>query len=143
MKSNKIYALLLLMLGVLLVSACSSRSAMNSSNSWPGITADGNVVYTANGSLVEAVENGKMLWSYPESANSRISYYAAPAFDDNFVYAGTYTNRLHVINKADGTLAADIEVGNNKNKIIAFYHFCHRSICLFIQFLTFIFQKFS
>lgn len=119
MKKNQIFALLVLLLCTIAVTACSSRSAMYSSTSWPGAAADGDVVYTANGGLIEAVSGGKKLWSYPESANNRISYYAAPAVDDSRVYAPTYTNRLHIINKADGTLAADIEIGNNKNKVIA------------------------
>lgn len=119
MKQNKMIALFLLMLCVLVLSACSSRSAMYNNQSWPGITADGDTVYSANGGLIEAVKDGSLLWSYPESANNRVSYYAAPAVDDNYVYAGTYTNRLHIINKEDGSLAADIEIGNNKNKVIA------------------------
>ena len=119
MKQNKITALFLLMLCVLVLSACSSRNAMNNSQSWPGITADGDTVYAANGNMIEAVKDGSKVWSYPESANGRISYYAAPAVDDKYVYAGTYSNRLHIINKEDGTLAADIEIGNNKNKVIA------------------------
>ena len=92
---------------------------MYNSQSWPGITADGDTVYTANGNVIEAVKDGSKLWSYPESGNGRISYYAAPAVDDKHVYAGTYSNRLHIINKEDGTLVADIEIGNNKNKVIA------------------------
>ena len=109
----------LLFLCVLAVSACTSSSALNGSTSWPGLTVENDIVYTANGGLIEAVQNGSKLWNYPESANNRVGYYAAPAVDENYVYAGTYTNQLHVINKSDGTLAASIEVGNNKNKIIA------------------------
>ncbi len=119
MKKNQIFALALLFLCVLAVSACTSSSALNGSTSWPGLAAEDDIVYTANGGLVEAVQNGSKLWSYPESVNNRVGYYAAPAVDEKYVYAGTYTNQLHVINKADGTLAASIEVGNNKNKIIA------------------------
>lgn len=119
MKQNQIIALALLFLCVLAVSACTSSSAMTGNSSWPGITAEDDIVYTANGGLIEAVQDGKKLWSYPESANNRVSYYAAPAVDDKYVYAGTYTNQLHIINKADGTSAASVEVGNNKNKIIA------------------------
>ena len=119
MKQNKMTALFLLLVCVLALSACSSRNAMNNSQSWPGITADGDTVYVANGSLIEAVKDGSLVWSYPESGGGRISYYAAPAVDEKHVYAGTYSNRLHVINKEDGSLAADIEIGNNKNKVIA------------------------
>ena len=119
MKQNQILALALLFLCVLAVSACTSSSALNGSSSWPGLTVENDVVYTANGGMIEAVQNGSRLWNYPDTANNRVAYYAAPAVDDKYVYAGTYTNQLHVINKADGTLAASVEVGNNKNKIIA------------------------
>ena len=119
MKQNKILTLALLVLGVLLLSGCSSRNALNNSSSWAGITADGDVVYSANGGLIEAVQNGQKLWRYPDSGNGRMMYYAAPAVSDEHVFAGSYSNHLLVLNKADGTLAADIEVGNNKNKIIA------------------------
>ncbi len=119
MKKNQYLAMLLILLSVLVLSACSNRSAMYGSTSWPGITADGDVVYTANGTSVEAVQNGQKLWSYPESGNSRVSYYAAPAVDNDRVYVGTYNNRLHIFNKEDGTLITDIEIGNNKNKVIA------------------------
>ena len=118
MKKNKILVLALFCLGVLLCSGCSSRSALNSSSSWPGITADGDVVYAANGGFVEAVRDGQKVWSYPESS-SRSAFYAAPAADEDHVFAGSYSNHLLVLNKADGSLAADIEVGNTKNKIIA------------------------
>ncbi len=119
MKKNQLIAIGLLFLCVLAVTACSSSNIQNNSSSWPGVTADGSVVYTANGNLVEAVQDGRKIWSYPEPANNRVTYYAAPAVSETHVFAGTYSNQLHIINKADGTLAASIEVGNNKNKIIA------------------------
>ena len=119
MKKNQLIALALLFLCALAVSACTSSSAMNGSTSWPGVTAEGDTVYAANGGQVDAVRDGQKVWSYPESANNRISFFAAPAVDGSFVYAGSYTNQLHIINKEDGTPSAVIEVGNNKNKIIA------------------------
>ncbi len=118
MKKNQFFAIALL-LCVLVLSSCSSKSATYSSTSWPGIAADGDVVYTANGTSVEAVQDGQKLWSYPESGNSRVSYYAVPAVDDDHVYVGTYNNRLQIFNKGDGSLVTDIEIGNNKNKVIA------------------------
>ena len=118
MKKNRILVLALFCLGVLLCSACSNRSALNSSQSWPGIASDGETVYSANGGFVEAVRDGQKVWSYPESS-SRSAFFAAPAVDEDHVFAGSYSNHLMILNKADGTLAADIEVGNNKNKIIA------------------------
>ena len=119
MNNNKFIAIVLLLLAVLAVSGCSSRGALTGSTSWPGLMAEGNTAYSANGSFVEAVQDGQKLWSYPEPANNKLVFFAPPALDENHVYAGTYANQLHVLNKADGTLAASVEVGNNKNKIIA------------------------
>lgn len=119
MKYNKQLALGLLFLCIMAVSACTSSSALTGNSSWPGITADGDTVYAANGSFIEAVQNGTKLWSYPESANNRLAFFAAPAVDGDYVYAGTYTNQLHILNKADGTLVVSAEIGNNKNKVIA------------------------
>ena len=122
MKQNKIIAPALILLFVLILSACTSNSAMNNNNSsWPGMTVEDDILYTASGTSIEAVKDGQKLWSYPETEGGRnaASYYAAPAVDDSYVYAGTFSNQLHILNKADGSLAGQIEVGNNKNKILA------------------------
>ena len=60
MKQNKFMTLFLLMLCVLALSACAGRNAMNNSQSWPGITADGDTVYAANGNMIEAVKDGRI-----------------------------------------------------------------------------------
>ena len=119
MKQNKLFAMVLVFLCVMAVSACTRSNALTGGSSWPGITVDNDVVYISNGSFVEAVQNGQKLWNYPEPANNRLSFFAAPAVSDSYVIAGTYSNQLHILNKNDGTLAASVEVGNNKNKIIA------------------------
>lgn len=119
MKQNKIFAIALLLLCAVAVSACTSSSALTGNQSWPGLASEGGTVYSANGSFVEAIRDGQKVWSYPESANNRLSFFASPAVDETHVYAGTFSNQLHVLNKEDGTLAVSVEVGNNKNKIIA------------------------
>ena len=60
--------------------------------------------------LHNAIRDGQKVWSYPESANNRLSFFASPAVADTHVYAGTFSNQLHVLNKEDGTLAASVEV---------------------------------
>lgn len=119
MKQNKILTFALLLVCAIAVSACTNGSALTGNSSWPGHAAEGSIVHAANGSFVEAVRDGQKVWSYPESANNKLSFFAAPAVDETHVYAGTYANQLHILNKEDGTLAASVEVGNNKNKIIA------------------------
>ena len=119
MKQNKLFAIALLFLCVIAVSACTRNAQLTGGSNWPGLTSEDDIVYSANGSFVEAVRDGKKLWSYPAEANRNLSFYAVPAVDDKYVYVGTYSNQLHILNKADGTLAASVEIGNNKNKIIA------------------------
>lgn len=119
MKKNQIFALVLVFLCVLAVSACTRSNAMTGGSSWPGMTAEDGIVYTANGTFIEAIQDGQKLWSYPAEANNRLSFFAAPAVDGSHVYAGSYDNQLFILNKADGTLAASAVIGNNKNKVIA------------------------
>ena len=119
MKKNQIFALVLVLLCGLAISACTQSNAMTGGSSWPGMTAEDGIVYTANGTFVEAIQDGKKLWSYPAEANKRLSFFAAPAVDESHVYAGSYDNQLFILNKADGALAASAVIGNNKNKVIA------------------------
>ena len=118
MKNNKLLAAALLLMLALVLSACSSSSSTSSSNNWPGVAVEEDTVYAANGSAIEAVRDGKRLWTYPTDG-SKLQFFAAPAVDDTQVYAGTYSNQLHILNKEDGTLAASIELGSSKEKVIA------------------------
>ncbi|MBN2677528.1 MAG: PQQ-binding-like beta-propeller repeat protein [Anaerolineaceae bacterium] len=73
--------------------------------SWPGVGASGDAAYLSNGNLVYAVQlnNGTMLWSYPQE-KSRIMYYAPPVFShDGQVIVGDYSNTLYSINPKSGT----------------------------------------
>ena len=108
MKQNKILALVLVFLCVMAVSACTRSNAMTGGSSWPGMTAEDGIVYTANGTFVEAIQDGKKLWSYPAEANNRLSFFAAPAVDESHVYAGSYDNQLFILNKADAIEVPDL-----------------------------------
>lgn len=119
MKRNQFSALALLFLCIVAISACTSSSALTGNSSWPGVATEDNVVYTANGSFIEAVLDGAKLWSYPEEAARNLSFFAAPVIDNSHIYVGTYDNQLHILSKEDGKLVASASVGNNKNKIIA------------------------
>ena len=79
MKKNQIFALVLVLLCGLAISACTQSNAMTGGSSWPGMTAEDGIVYTANGTFVEAIQDGKKLWSSPAEANKRLSFFAAPA----------------------------------------------------------------
>ena len=119
MKQNKLFALALMFLCILALSGCASNGAMTGNSNWPGTSGEDDIIYIADGSYIEAVQDGKKLWSYPNETNSRLSMYAAPTVDDSHIFVGTYANQLYILNKDDGSMAATVEVGNNRNKIIA------------------------
>lgn len=110
---------LIFLIGSMLLSGCAGSSSLNNATSWPGLSsADDDVVYVAYATIVRAVQNGTLLWSYPAETNAKLTFYAAPAFDDKYVYAGSYANEIHVLNKTDGTLARTISIGSSSSKII-------------------------
>jgi eukaryotic-like serine/threonine-protein kinase len=61
--------------GALALSACGTPSNVN----WPGLAADGQNAYLANGNLVYAVRlsDGLKLWQYPEKSSGQM-YYSNP-----------------------------------------------------------------
>lgn len=103
MKNQK--KLLFVLLGLLiagLLSGCST--AAGTASSWPEAAVDGDTGLFAYGSHVFAIDvrNGSLKWTYPAEAETQIQYYAAPAFDESTVYAGSYANTLSAINKSNG-----------------------------------------
>jgi outer membrane protein assembly factor BamB len=70
--------ILFVLLAALLLSSCVGGSAARGSTSWPGLTADADNVYIADGTYVYAVSlaDGKQLWKFPEKSSS--SFFAAP-----------------------------------------------------------------
>jgi len=102
MKINRFPILItLLILGSLLLSACSGAPMVNS---WPGLSVDGSTVYLAfQGSLYAInAETGVMTWKFPEKPEPSKPFYAAPAVTEDLVIAGNFGHMLYAINK-DGT----------------------------------------
>jgi len=64
-------------LSAILISACSSAATRGSS--WPGLTADSNNVYLADGQFIYAarLSDGSKLWQYPDKAGAQ-QFFAAP-----------------------------------------------------------------
>jgi len=64
-------------LGAILLSACSSAASRGTS--WPGLTADANNAYLANGQFIYAARltDGSKLWQYPDKAGSQ-QFLASP-----------------------------------------------------------------
>ena len=71
---KKILLVALLLFGALLLSGCTGATA------WPGLTADGQTAYLADGPRVFSIslKDGKENWQYPLQADSKLVFYAAP-----------------------------------------------------------------
>ncbi len=77
MKTKRLLLISLLMLGAIILSACSGRPL---SNNWPGLAADAERAYMSSGSFIYAVnvENGREVWQYPSEADNKLLFYATP-----------------------------------------------------------------
>ena len=102
---KKLLFISMVLLGAVLLSACSGGAIRGSS--WPGLTADADTAYLADGGFVYAVnlKDGREVWRYPESAGgTKLIFYAAPVVtDDGLVIIGSAgtDHNLIAINPAD------------------------------------------
>lgn len=103
MRLKQFSIILLLVFTSLLLGGCSGAGAM--ANNWPGITIDQGVIYMAYAGEVMAVRvnDGSLIWRYPEKAENGRTYYAAPAVSDGLVVVGDYAGTLHALDAATGT----------------------------------------
>jgi len=88
----------------LLLSGCASGLTPSS---WPGITSDGATAYVASASAVYAVnlENGSELWRFPEKADAKKTFYAAPVLTpDGQLIVGGYDHVLYSLNPQNGQI---------------------------------------
>ena len=102
MKKTRFLTLLVLMviLGSVL-SACTGGAGIVSS--FPGIFVDpaSETVYLASGAHIYSVNlaNGTERWRYPEKADGKITFYAAPALTgDGQLIQGSYDHKLYSLN---------------------------------------------
>ena len=102
MKTKSVQWLLLLVLGSLLLSACTGTAA--GSQSWPGVTADQDTIYLAYANYVAAVRptDGSLIWRYPAEAENARTYFAAPTVADGRLFVGDYLNTLHSVDAKTG-----------------------------------------
>lgn len=99
---KKLLITIIILVTAVLLAGCTGTGT---STSWPGITLDGEVLYTAYGQSVYAINasNGNLVWEYPEKAGKTM-FYAAPAVtEDGNLVSGDYGHFLHVINVKTGT----------------------------------------
>ena len=83
------YIFFSLILATLFLGACLG-AAQNTS--WPGLTAEENIVYIAYGPGILAydVEAGSQMWTYPAEANASLQFYAAPEVQNGRIVFGDY-----------------------------------------------------
>ena len=67
------------LLAALLLSGCTGATA------WPGLSADENTVYLANGTAVHAIslKDGQQTWQYPLRASSKLVFNSSPVVTPN------------------------------------------------------------
>lgn len=89
-------------IGSLFLSACGATAP---ASSWPGVTVNQDVAYVAYNSFVHAVRlsDGTEIWRYPQKADAKKAFYAAPAVLNGQVVDGDYANVVISMNAADGT----------------------------------------
>ena len=77
MKTNRLILFFALALLTLSLSACGGTPA---AATWPGLAADENAAYLANGSIVYAIRlsDGEQLWAFPEKPSAKLVFYANP-----------------------------------------------------------------
>lgn len=88
---KKFVFVITILLGAVLLSACAGGGAIRGT-SWPGLAADENAAYLADGASVYAVnlQDGKQLWQYPGARNAKLAFYAAPVVtSDGLVIVGS------------------------------------------------------
>lgn len=106
MKKIKLALILLsTLLAGSLLSGCTGGAGLASS--WPGLTVDldSELVYLAMNTHVHAVNlaNGSEKWRFPEKADNKITFFAAPALtDQGQLVAGAYDHALYSLQAENG-----------------------------------------
>lgn len=87
-RPSKRFVVLILVLSAWLLAACSGQFA---NANWPGLAADGNIVYVSfgNGVLAYNVETQSQEWVFSPMPG-RLSIYAAPSIEDGRVIVGDF-----------------------------------------------------
>jgi outer membrane protein assembly factor BamB len=91
------------LLAVILVGCANAGVA----SSWPGLTLSNGTAFVSYNTQIFAIDtrNGGEVWRFPQEADNRHQYYAAPAFGENLLVAGSYGEYL---------VALDVETGQQK-----------------------------
>ncbi len=109
---------LVLILGALALSLFLSGCATGlTPSSWPGIAVDAETAYAASAAHVYAVslENGSELWRFPEKADAKKSFFAAPVLTpDGQLIVGGYDHILYSLNPQNGQVNWEFAAGRDR-----------------------------
>ncbi len=112
--SKKFLFLTAALLAVILLSGCSTSAVRGTT--WPGLAANNDAAFLADGSLVYAVslKDGTELWHYPAKGSSKLLYYATPfVTSDGLVIVGSAGTDHSLVainpNSVDATTKAPVE----------------------------------
>jgi outer membrane protein assembly factor BamB len=119
-----------LVLAAFFISACGTQIE---GSSWPGLTANGDVVYIAYGAGVMAIDvvEEEQLWSYPPEVNASLQFFAEPSVEDGRVIVGDYgasggllspnvTVSIYSLDESDGDIDTNwVQSELAKDRIIA------------------------
>lgn len=97
MKIKKIIPLFILVLGGLLLAACSGGVT---ATTYPGLTISGDVAYIASAGQVRAVNltDGTIPWRFPaDKADPTRLYYAAPIVTQDRIYIENYLGEIYAL----------------------------------------------
>jgi outer membrane protein assembly factor BamB len=105
MMQKRTYVIILLLLGLTLgISACAGGTV--GATNWPGVTANGEVVYLAYNTQVYAVNaaSGVEKWRYPaEKPEAKKTFFAAPVLTpDGQLLAPSYNHKLYSLDPQTG-----------------------------------------
>ncbi len=86
----------------ILLSGCSGGGVIT--NSWPGLSAEGEVAYLASGDSVYALRtrDGGLIWRFPAEPSRGNAFYATPVLDNDQLIIGDYQSNLYGINPKTG-----------------------------------------
>jgi len=99
---KKILALTLVLL--ILAMAVSGCTTAGLASSWPGLNVSQELAYVAFGNYIYAVKNsdGSLAWRFPQELVKETVFFAAPAYENNTIVAGDYSNVLYSLNATTG-----------------------------------------
>lgn len=96
--------LLMTMTLLILAVAISGCTTAGLATSWPGLNVTQDLVYVAFGNYIYAVKNsdGSLAWRFPQQLVKENVFFAAPAYENNTIVAGDYSNVLFSLNATTG-----------------------------------------